>query len=130
VVPGSCNSINFSLPWSTVRVPVRSKPRNLEIEISDEGRGVDARFLPHLFERFRHKDMESSRRHDGLGLVLSMVKRLVELHGGTIESSCAGFGKGLSVLMMLPVVDEIIASQAAERAASHLSCPCPPQYTC
>lgn len=115
------NSIKFSPTSSIVRVSVRSQPRHLEIEVSDDGQGVDAEFFPHLFERFRKEDMGSSRRYDGLGLGLSIVKHLVELHGGTIKASSAGVGQGLSVTMMLPVVDEIIASQSVDRAASPAS---------
>jgi len=115
------NSIKFSPTSSTVWVSVRSQPRHLEIEVSDEGQGVEAEFFPHLFERFRQEDMGSSRRYDGLGLGLSIVKHLVELHGGTIKASSAGVGQGLSVTMMLPVVDEIIASQSVDRAASPAS---------
>lgn len=108
------NSIKFSPPWSTVRVSVCSQAQTLQIEVSDEGQGVDAEFLPHLFERFRQADMERSRRHDGLGLGLSIVKQLVELHGGTITASSAGVGKGLSIRMTLPVVDAIIDPLSTE----------------
>lgn len=114
------NSIKFSPPWSTVQVSVRPKPGMLEIEVSDQGQGVDADFLPHLFKRFRQADGEQSRRHDGLGLGLSIVKHLVELHGGTISASSAGIGKGLSILVTLPIVDEIVTPRSAdgERYAS------------
>lgn len=109
------NSIKFSPHWSTVQVTVRSKERVLEIEVCDEGQGVDAEFLPFLFERFRQADMECSRRHDGLGLGLSIVKQLVELHGGTITASSAGIGKGLRMLLTLPIVDELVAPPSADR---------------
>lgn len=107
------NSIKFSPPWSSVQVSLRATPQNWEIEVADEGQGVDANFLPHLFERFRQEDTAISRKHDGLGLGLAIVKQLVELHGGTIKATSAGVGKGLSVVITLPVVDQISFSPSA-----------------
>ena len=69
----------------------------------DAGHGIPAAFLPHMFEPFRQADGSTTRRQGGLGLGLSIVKQLVELHGGTIEAVSGGEGKGATLRLRLPV---------------------------
>src|SRR5262249_35348375 len=71
--------------------------------VSDTGKGINADFLPYVFDRFRQSDASSSRRYGGLGLGLTLVKYLVELHGGMIEASSAGEGQGATFKVTLPV---------------------------
>jgi K+-sensing histidine kinase KdpD len=76
---------------------------HFEINFADTGEGIDAAFLPHVFERFRQADASTSRRHGGLGLGLSIVKQLVELHGGNIHAASGGNGRGATFTVALPV---------------------------
>lgn len=75
----------------------------LEIRINDSGIGISAEFLPHVFERFSQADSSLTRRYDGLGLGLTIVKQLAELHGGRVRAESAGVGKGSSFIVELPV---------------------------
>ncbi len=71
--------------------------------IKDTGIGIDPAFLPHVFDRFRQADGSTTRRQGGLGLGLSIVRQLVELHGGTIVAGSDGLGRGASFMMTLPL---------------------------
>ena len=75
-----------------------------EVTATDTGAGIRPEFLPHVFDRFRQADMGTTRRHGGLGLGLSIVKNLVEMHGGTITAESAGEGAGATFTMMLPLL--------------------------
>ena len=74
----------------------------VRVTVRDDGRGIDPRFTPFIFERFRQFDSTSKRAHGGLGLGLAIVRHLVELHGGTIGVESAGEGKGATFTAMLP----------------------------
>ena len=74
------------------------------MEVADNGEGIDPEFLPHVFDRFRQADASSTRRHGGLGLGLSIVKQLVELHGGTISAKSAGRDLGATFRIALPLM--------------------------
>jgi CheY-like chemotaxis protein len=73
------------------------------ISVSDSGEGIDADFLPHIFEPFRQADSSKARVHEGLGLGLSIVKNLVEAHGGTVTVHSAGKGLGTTFQVLLPI---------------------------
>jgi signal transduction histidine kinase len=88
-------------------VSLRRVPRGAAIEVADEGAGIDSEFLPHLFERFRQAETGSSRRHGGLGLGLSIVKNLVELHGGQVQATSAGLGQGTRITATFPVYERL-----------------------
>jgi CheY-like chemotaxis protein len=72
--------------------------------IRDAGEGIDPEFLPYIFERFRQADTSSKRVHGGLGLGLSIVSSLVNMHGGEVEAASAGKGKGATFTVTLPVL--------------------------
>ena len=74
------------------------------ITVTDSGIGIDAAFLPHMFEPFRQADGSASREHGGLGLGLAIARQLAELHGGTIQARSAGAGSGASFEISLPSV--------------------------
>ena len=76
---------------------------HVEIVVSDTGVGIDAAFLPHVFERFRQADSSTTRQHGGLGLGLAIVRHLVELHGGSVRVKSAGEGKGATFCVTVPV---------------------------
>jgi CheY-like chemotaxis protein len=71
--------------------------------IADTGVGISQEFLPHVFESFRQSDAGASRAHGGLGVGLSITKHLVDLHGGSIEATSEGLGKGSRFVVRLPV---------------------------
>ena len=73
----------------------RDGARSVEISVTDSGQGIDAKFLPFVFDRFRQADASTTRRHGGLGLGLSIVKSLVEMHQGSVEALSDGEGWAL-----------------------------------
>lgn len=81
--------------------------------MTDTGQGIDAAFLPYVFERFRQADPSTTRRHGGLGLGLALVRHLVEAHGGTTRVESAGPGRGATFVVSLPVL-AVLPEAAAE----------------
>jgi CheY-like chemotaxis protein len=73
------------------------------VTVEDDGAGIAADFLPHVFDRFRQADSSTTRAHGGLGLGLAIVKHLAELHGGAVEAHSAGAGRGSRFVVRLPV---------------------------
>jgi CheY-like chemotaxis protein len=98
------NAIKFTPRGGHVRVHVERVDSRHRVRVDDDGEGIGPEFLPHLFERFRQADASSTRRHGGLGLGLSIVKSLVDLHGGAVGASSAGHGRGASFHVDLPVL--------------------------
>jgi PAS domain S-box-containing protein len=96
------NAIKFTSRGGRVEVRAEQVGGRLQIAVQDNGRGISGEFLPHVFERFRQEDGSPTRGTAGLGLGLSIVKHLVELHGGTIEARSAGTGAGATFLVQLP----------------------------
>ncbi|SHM54430.1 PAS domain S-box-containing protein [Rhizobacter sp. OV335] len=97
------NSVKFTPEGGTIALGVEADADEVRVKISDNGIGVAADFLPHLFERFSQADSSSTRHHAGLGLGLSICKSLVELHGGRIVAESAGPGRGTSFTVTLPM---------------------------
>jgi signal transduction histidine kinase len=97
------NAIKFTPKDGTVHVLVERVNSHVEIGIADTGEGIDAEFLPHLFERFSQADGSAKRRHGGLGIGLAVVKNLVELHGGSVSATSPGVGKGSTFTVHIPV---------------------------
>ena len=97
------NAVKFSARGDRVLVELVDGGSQATIRISDDGEGIAAEFLPHLFEPFRQGDATTSRRHGGLGLGLSIVKQLVGLHGGEVRANSDGPGRGAVFLITLPL---------------------------
>jgi CheY-like chemotaxis protein/anti-sigma regulatory factor (Ser/Thr protein kinase) len=97
------NAIKFTPKGGTVRVTARRDQSDVVLSVSDNGQGISPDFLPYVFDRFRQADGGSRRKFGGLGLGLSIVKHLVEMHGGTIEAQSAGEGRGSTFIVRLPV---------------------------
>jgi signal transduction histidine kinase/ActR/RegA family two-component response regulator len=96
------NAVKFTPQGGQVAVTLSQAGSQLEVAITDNGEGIDPAFLPHIFERFRQADASSTRRHGGLGLGLSIVRQLVELHGGVVSAHSAGPGTGSTFRMRFP----------------------------
>ena len=104
------NAFKFSPQHSQVTITLGQKDKRAIIEVSDNGAGIEAEFLPHVFTRFSQQDGTSSRRHGGLGLGLAIVRHIVELHGGTVAAESAGKGKGTTVRVTLPLSVQPLAA--------------------
>jgi signal transduction histidine kinase/ActR/RegA family two-component response regulator len=115
------NAVKFTPPEGRVAVRL-AEANGYKLTITDSGRGIDARFLPHVFEPFRQEDGTASREHGGLGLGLAIARQLIELHGGTIEARSDGPGSGATFQIFLPSIVEGDANYAVrdESAAGRL----------
>jgi len=97
------NAIKFTPLGGTVRIQLQRIDTGIQIRVNDTGQGIEPKFLPHVFERFRQADASAARRHGGLGLGLAIVKQLVELHGGSVRAESLGLNQGATFLVNLPV---------------------------
>lgn len=96
------NALKFTPQGGTVDVNVAREGTRLLLTIADNGVGIRADFLPHVFDRFRQADASTTRKHGGLGLGLAIVKHLVEQHGGTVAASSPGDLQGATFTVRLP----------------------------
>jgi len=96
------NAVKFTSHGGCVNVSVNVEGAEARISVSDTGAGISPHFLPHVFERFRQADGSSTREHGGLGLGLSIVRHLVELHGGRMTAESDGEGRGATFTVYLP----------------------------
>ncbi len=104
------NAIKFTPTRGRIELTLEEYDRDVRISVSDNGAGIDPGFLPHVFERFRQADSTAARSQGGLGLGLSIVRHLVELHGGSVTVASDGPDKGTRVVIVLP-------TQIAEEAS-------------
>ena len=111
------NAIKFTPNGGRVEVQTKSEGTHVAIVISDTGIGIPADFLPHIFVRFQQVDASEKRTHGGLGLGLSIVRNLAEMHGGSVRAESAGKGCGARFTVTLPtlavsgVAPSLLASQ-------------------
>jgi len=110
------NAIKFTPKDGKVQVALRRVGSHVEIAVADTGIGIAPEFIAHIFERFRQADGSTTRREGGLGLGLSIVKSLVELHGGSVHADSAGAGKGSTFRVLLPLAFARDGSRAADEA--------------
>ena len=97
------NAIKFTPQRGQVEIRLTSQGMHAEIVVSDSGQGIEPGFLPYIFDRFQQADGSSTREVGGLGLGLSIVKQLVELHGGSVEAASGGKGCGATFTVRLPL---------------------------
>ena len=98
------NAVKFTPKGGRIDVSLRRKESSIELEVKDDGQGISAELLPHVFDRFRQADSSTRRSFGGLGLGLSIVKYIVEAHGGTVAAYSAGEGLGSTFTVRLPVL--------------------------
>jgi len=98
------NAVKFSNEGGLIRIGLAREADRLALSVQDCGRGIDPEFVAHLFDRFTQSDSPDNRLHGGLGLGLSIVKNLAELHGGGVTAESAGAGAGATLRVELVVV--------------------------
>jgi PAS domain S-box-containing protein len=109
------NAIKFTPRGGHVQIRSERVNSHLEIVVSDTGQGIAADFLPHVFDRFRQADQKTSRQYGGMGLGLSIVRHLVELHGGTVRASSEGVGRGATFTVQLPIIPVYQVDSSGDR---------------
>ncbi|HEY9501596.1 MAG TPA: PAS domain S-box protein [Pyrinomonadaceae bacterium] len=97
------NAIKFTPRNGRVQIRLERVDSHVEIVVNDTGQGIEADFLPHVFDRFRQADQRTSRQHGGMGLGLAIVRHLVELHGGSVDARSPGEGQGATFTVLLPI---------------------------
>ena len=107
------NAVKFTQKGGRIQVKVQRIESHVEIEVSDSGVGISKEFLPYVFDRFRQADASTTRIHGGLGLGLSIVHQLVDLHGGSVSVQSDGEGKGATFTITLPFVG-VVSKQEVE----------------
>ena len=98
------NAIKFTPRGGHVRLTLRHAGERAEIVVADDGAGIRPEFLPHVFDRFHQADRSITRRFGGLGLGLSIVKHLVDVHGGSVLAESPGEGQGATFTISLPAI--------------------------
>ncbi|WP_418317238.1 PAS domain-containing protein [Piscinibacter sakaiensis] len=114
------NAVKFSTEGGVVKVGMTTREGSAQISVSDRGVGIAADFLPHVFDRFRQADGSITRRFGGLGLGLSIVRRLVEMHGGSVQAASAGPGQGATFTVMLPLQAERLVPARSPQRRPHV----------
>jgi signal transduction histidine kinase/ActR/RegA family two-component response regulator len=111
------NAIKFTPGGGCVDIHLRLEGDQVIVSVSDTGIGIDAAFLPLVFDRFRQADSTTTRLHGGLGLGLAIVRHIVELHGGGVEARSEGVGHGAKFTIWLPHM-RVVASTITTLAES------------
>ena len=112
------NAVKFTPAGGRVGVALDRAGAQSRIRVSDSGQGISPKFLPYVFDRFRQADSTSTRQHGGLGIGLTIVRKIVELHGGGVEAESAGEGRGATFTVMLPVAAGGAEAQATRGGAA------------
>ncbi|MCC5601327.1 hybrid sensor histidine kinase/response regulator [Nostoc favosum] len=101
------NAVKFTPSGGQVEVYLEQISSEVELRVTDTGKGISPDFLPHVFEYFRQADSRTTRSFGGLGLGLAIVRQLVELHGGTVLAESLGEGQGATFTVTLPVFQHL-----------------------
>jgi PAS domain S-box-containing protein len=109
------NAVKFTEKGGRVQVTLERVNSHVEVSVHDTGRGIASDFLPLLFQRFQQAESGSSRTYGGLGLGLSIVRHIVELHGGTVTATSPGEGMGASFTVRLPRVSLAAPADGPDR---------------
>ena len=97
------NAVKFTSRGGRIDVVLRRADSYAEVVVTDSGEGISPDMMRHVFQEFWQEDNSSTRTHQGLGLGLTLVKHLVELHGGHVRAESAGKGRGATFTVALPL---------------------------
>ncbi|HWE92627.1 MAG TPA: ATP-binding protein [Tepidisphaeraceae bacterium] len=100
------NAIKFTPPDGSVRVTLAGEDGVARLQVTDTGEGIPPEYMPHIFKKFSQADNSLTRKHGGLGLGLSIVRHIVELHGGTVHAKSDGVGRGATFVVQFPLAFE------------------------
>jgi len=103
------NAVKFTPAGGQILVKLNKINTKAVIEITDSGKGIEPKFIPYVFDRFRQESNPSTREFGGLGLGLAIVKHLTELHGGTVDVSSPGLDRGATFRVKLPIMNLYIS---------------------
>ena len=109
------NSLKFTPAGGKIEVRIFRDTTEAVVTIADTGIGIEADFLPRIFERFRQEDASTTRIHQGLGLGLSIVHHLIDMHGGSVKAESPGKGQGATITLRLPVAQPRAQSEMKTR---------------
>ena len=117
------NAAKYSDYDRELTLSVEHEPHGFVLHVRDQGIGISPALLPHVFDLFTQADRSAARTQGGLGLGLALVKRLVELHGGTVEARSEGLGRGSEFIVRLPAdtsaaPDDIAGHRGARASAA------------
>ena len=112
------NAVKFTPAGGSIEIALNNENQNAVFAVTDTGQGIDATFLPHVFEMFRQADGSNRRRHGGLGIGLALVHQLVQLHGGKISAASDGPNKGARFTVSLPLLPETARLSSPVEASS------------
>jgi PAS domain S-box-containing protein len=107
------NAAKFSFEPGVVTISVRRAAKTVHISVKDTGQGIAPDFLPHAFELFAQQDQTLARSLGGMGVGLTLARRIAQLHGGDVEGFSEGIGKGSEFILWLPLIDEAAAPAPA-----------------
>jgi two-component system CheB/CheR fusion protein len=114
------NAVKFTPPGGTVLISMGRAVNRVEVSVRDSGCGISPEFLPHVFDRFRQAEGSSARIQPGLGLGLTLVRELVELHGGTVRADSPGKDLGSTFTVVLPIPAVLLFPEETEALPSSL----------
>src|SRR5690606_1635747 len=113
------NAVKFTPEEGHIGIVAEVTPDDMDrVAVTDTGVGIDAQFLPRLFQRFTQADSSTTRKHGGLGIGLALVRHLIELHGGCVTAESEGLNKGATFTVLLPLPQVRVATESLPSGAA------------
>jgi PAS domain S-box-containing protein len=109
------NAVKFTPRGGAITIRLAHLGSLLRLTVEDTGKGIEPGYLPHVFEPFSQEDGTITRSHEGIGLGLSIVRSLVEMHGGRIRVASEGAGRGATFTVEMPVIESVAAVKGADQ---------------
>ena len=112
------NAVKFTPAGGKISVAIAQTDSYITLQVQDTGIGIHPDFLPYIFDGFRQADSSTTRAYGGLGLGLTIVRHLVELHGGQIQALSEGEGQGATLIVQLPILSKPPQEQSVQTSSS------------